>query len=236
MPSQRSLFSLRGLAVATLVLTFLFSVALLALRPARVGPTPGIGDMKVNDALVVLRQKAKLVDTPLCHLLTAAYRCDPAYRVRELEHHIALLNEYGNKVPDYLSSQTRKTIESSDENIGHLLDNVRNRAARMLFPMILMGCVGALALWYGARRKAFTVLALGAATPFLLDVDEPTALVFCGYLGVIALVSIFVPGGPRVAAAPRARTDTRSRVPPQAMPPRAIPPQPANSMPRPPQR
>jgi hypothetical protein len=99
MPSQRSLFSLQGLAIATLVLTLLFSVALLMLRPARVGPTPGIGDMKVNDALVVLRQKAKLVDTPLCHLLTAAYRCDPAYRVRELEHHIALLNQYRNNVP-----------------------------------------------------------------------------------------------------------------------------------------
>ncbi|HEY0988023.1 MAG TPA: hypothetical protein VGD80_13255 [Kofleriaceae bacterium] len=207
MPSQRSLFSLQGLAIATLVLTLLFSVALLALRPARVGPTPGIGDMKVDDALVVLRQKAKLVDTPLCHLLTAAYRCDPAYRVQELEHHIGLLNEYRSNVPEHLSSQTRKTVESTDENIGHVLDNVRNRAGRTLFPMILMGLVGALALWVGARRKAFTVLALGTATPFLLDVDELTVLVFCGYLGAIALVSLFVPDRRPLGAAPRARAN-----------------------------
>jgi hypothetical protein len=217
--------------MATLVLTLLFSVVLLAMRPARVGPTPRIGDMNAADALAVLRQKAKLVDTPLCHLLTATYRCDPAYRVKDLEHHIGLLNKYRNDVPEFVSSQTRKTVEGTDESIGHLIDDVRNRAVRLLFPMILMGCVGALALWYGARLRAFKVLALGTAAPFLLDVDELTALVFCGYLGVIALVGLFAPNHRPVAAARRSRQRPAPRVPPHAMPP-----QPASPMPRPPQR
>ena len=193
MPSRPSLWSLRGLAVTTLVLTFLSCVTLLVLRPARVGTIPGIGDMKVTDAAAVLREKAKLVDNPLCHILIATYRCNPAQRMQGLEKHIALLNQYGKNVPEYLSSQTRKEIESTDRSVGNVLDEERVRVGMLLFAMIALGGAGALALWFGVRRRAFPALVFGTVAPFLLRVDEPMALIFCGHLGVIGILSLFVP-------------------------------------------
>jgi len=179
------------------------SVTLLTLRPARVAPTPGIGEMKPNDALVVLREKAKLVDNTLCHLLVASYRCDPARRLKDLEQHIEKMKGYGDAVPAYLSSQTRALIERADRGTGYVLDEERQRVVVLLFAMIALGGVSALALWYGVRRRAFTTLGLGTVAPFLLGVDEPTALIFCGHLGVIAILTLFAPDRPRVVAATR---------------------------------
>jgi hypothetical protein len=216
-PSQRTLFSQRGLAVATLVLTFVSSVTLLVLRPARVAPTPGIGAMKVNDAIVVLREKSRLIDNPLCHLLIISYRCSPERRLLDLDNHIATMATYGRKVPDFLSSQTRELVERTDQGIGHVLDEERVGVGKLLFAMITLGGAGALALWFGLRRRAFSALGMGTVTPLLLGVEEPTALVFSGYLGAIAILSIFVPGRPPAVAARLAR-DPMPRVPDNMMP------------------